>query len=536
MPLVGVPPVLDWKSEKVLKAAREGYAATALGVDGLSLDDEQPTAASSLTSSFPRPTSERVDEWLYFGEVLAPSSLTEAEMSIEEEVRACFAALEGEPVLITVPTLPPTDRLPLLSIALLATHSATLLSLSHLTVYLSSTSMSHFPRINAIYSTYFGTSPPTRACVSILGLPSSRRLKLEGIACLPLHPTAPLPPRTCLHVQSLSYWAPANIGPYSQGITSASQRLFVAGQIPLLPATLTLPQPEDFALEAALSLQHVRRAKVAATEGRWRGWCEGGVCWIGPTGTNAEWKRRVGSAERAWRAFERGFEAEEEEDEDDEEVPRAPMLFVQAEQLPRGAGVEWQVTFATGIKEGGVVGEDASDSDDDGVPSSRRAEPWSVEKGELRRESPLGWTLTLPFDIHSITSFACRLPVLQVSGRQQGGGRDSRVQHRFALSTRFTSALADVLRSHAGETTRHALPSLGQIHSIKAFHLPTVSLEQGQSSAASPPATRADTCYYHLRSPLARFHHTRHSRRAPSRTLYGRRGPHLNERDEGGPA
>ena len=99
-------------------------------------------------------------------------------------------------------------------LALLAQHSATLLSLAHLTLYLSNTSMALFPSINVIYSTYFGSSPPTRACVAVLMPDSSGvRLKLEGVARLGDGV------RKSLHVQSLSYWAAANIGPYSQGVT-----------------------------------------------------------------------------------------------------------------------------------------------------------------------------------------------------------------------------------------------------------------------------------------------------------------------------
>lgn len=101
---------------------------------------------------------------------------------------------------------------------LLAQHRATLLHLSHLTVYLSSTSMSLFPAINALYATYFGTSPPTRACVAVHQLPKGRRLMLEGWAQSPPREQGRVEKRTALHVQSLSYWASANIGPYSQAI------------------------------------------------------------------------------------------------------------------------------------------------------------------------------------------------------------------------------------------------------------------------------------------------------------------------------
>lgn len=249
--------------------------------------------------------------------------------------------------------------------------------------------MSLFPRLNAVYSTYFGTSPPTRACVSVLSLPPGRRLKLEGVASLGVG-------RTCLHVQSLSYWAPANIGPYSQGIAALSQRLFIAGQIPLLPASLTLPSPPDFAMECALSLQHVRRAWRGSTEGRWKGWTEGGVCWVGPTGQDGQgWAKRVRTARMAWLTGLREMEAGEERGEDEEETSDvgeaaaegkpAPMLFVEAAELPRGASVEWQVTFATGLRDAAEVQAEedhASDAEEVERPARRRRAETSASEGE----------------------------------------------------------------------------------------------------------------------------------------------------------
>jgi hypothetical protein len=61
--------------------------------------------------------------------------------------------------------------------------------------------------------TYFGVCPPSRACVAV-DLPPPVRIKLDCIAYAEVDPNE----RQCLHVQGLSYWAPANIGPYSQAI------------------------------------------------------------------------------------------------------------------------------------------------------------------------------------------------------------------------------------------------------------------------------------------------------------------------------
>lgn len=74
--------------------------------------------------------------------------------------------------------------------------------------------MDLFAPINAVYSTFFGVSPPARACVAV-DLPAGNRLRLDSLAFAESSPAD----RQSLHVQGLSYWAPANIGPYSQAIT-----------------------------------------------------------------------------------------------------------------------------------------------------------------------------------------------------------------------------------------------------------------------------------------------------------------------------
>ena len=86
--------------------------------------------------------------------------------------------------------------------------------LSHIDLYISS--MSLFGLVNSVYKDYFGTLPPTRACVA-LHLPAGVHIMIDAIA----HVSSDLKGkrRAGLHVQSMSYWAPANIGPYSQAIT-----------------------------------------------------------------------------------------------------------------------------------------------------------------------------------------------------------------------------------------------------------------------------------------------------------------------------
>lgn len=128
--------------------------------------------------------------------------------------------------------------------------------------------ISHFALINQHYQEFFGTNlPPSRSCVAVgVGvLPDGRRVSMDCViqhasgAYLRTDPSkldkdadnlnlavaAALTNRTSklrevLHVQSRSHWAPVCVGPYSQVNTIRSVLHFVAGQIGLVPATMTL--------------------------------------------------------------------------------------------------------------------------------------------------------------------------------------------------------------------------------------------------------------------------------------------------------
>lgn len=183
------------------------------------------------------------------------------------------------------------------------------LNLSHCTIiniFLSSIDL--FARVNAVYATFFGASPPARACVAV-DLPSPIRVKLDCIA-FSEHTAAD---RQALHVQSLSYWAPANIGPYSQAITvrlksihdvdlridlhniQVDERVFISGQIGLIPSSLSLPSPQSLAFETALCFQHVERVVDAlrtSSGGGWTGHCQSAIYWA----ANAEDIPRIRAA------------------------------------------------------------------------------------------------------------------------------------------------------------------------------------------------------------------------------------------------
>lgn len=93
--------------------------------------------------------------------------------------------------------------------------------------------MSVFVDVNNVYKTYFTHKPPVRACVQA-PLPKNMHWQLDCILTKQ-NPSE----RVNLHVQSVSHWAPANIGPYSQANTTSGYD-FYAGQIAMVPGTLNI--------------------------------------------------------------------------------------------------------------------------------------------------------------------------------------------------------------------------------------------------------------------------------------------------------
>ncbi|XP_025106091.1 diphthine--ammonia ligase-like isoform X2 [Pomacea canaliculata] len=109
--------------------------------------------------------------------------------------------------------------------------------------------MSDFAAINAVYKTYFSINPPVRVCVQAC-LPDNVLFQLD---CQGQKMSAQV--RRTMHVQGVSHWAPANIGPYSQA-TVVDGKVYVAGQIPLVAGSMTLATG-GIRMQSCLSLQHV---------------------------------------------------------------------------------------------------------------------------------------------------------------------------------------------------------------------------------------------------------------------------------------
>ncbi|XP_075244754.1 uncharacterized protein LOC142339022 isoform X1 [Convolutriloba macropyga] len=119
-------------------------------------------------------------------------------------------------------------------------------------VYLYIPRMAQFAELNKIYEKFFRncTCPPARSCVE--ASPSD----VICVYAVAKWIEASSNDRR-LYVRSISHWAPANIGPYSQYV-SFEGVAFVSGQIPMIPATLNILDSREFVHHATLSLHHVK--------------------------------------------------------------------------------------------------------------------------------------------------------------------------------------------------------------------------------------------------------------------------------------
>ncbi|EED16502.1 phosphatidate cytidylyltransferase, putative [Talaromyces stipitatus ATCC 10500] len=259
-------------------------------------------------------------------------------------------------------------------------------------------SMQDFAPMNAIYVSLFTKpNPPARVTVACGNcLPKGVQIMVSVVIDL-----GERRKREGLHVQSRSYWAPANIGPYSQAITVPYQLeniqsatdsnkgglVYIAGQIPLDPPTMEIPNGikqgderwfQNFSLHATLSLQHLWRIGLATKVD----WWIGAIVFLARDFRRSHQKARIAS--RIWqevhsRDGNRGVEEEADLDIWDikhglTEDPRLssggpslpnfevlvdddggdkdiiqPCFTVEVEQLPRNSDIEWQALGTTGI-------------------------------------------------------------------------------------------------------------------------------------------------------------------------------------------
>ena len=247
--------------------------------------------------------------------------------------------------------------------------------------------MSEFGAVNLAYGSQFATpNPPARVTIACgSALPTNTHVSLSVVI---LHDDLAAQ-KQGLHVQSRSYWAPANIGPYSQAIvtpTSASspalpKLIHIAGQIPLHPPTMEFPSqgsltPEaHFTAQAILALQHLWRIAQIMQATHFLG----AVAFISSSATTSA-SSHVASALQSWKLAHQPPTNEDAEDEQDDEnfdvwdqrqfgssgntvtstqrkdivnVSVPPCFVAEVESLPRDAPIEWASIGVEG-SEGGV--------------------------------------------------------------------------------------------------------------------------------------------------------------------------------------
>lgn len=225
----------DVEFEEVLRGLEEeeediGLGKLSLGPSEASVGTAEQEAEAAYAPSSSLPVWQTVE----LGNVLSISNMVAPQAG-------STAALQISAIM---------DRL----VPLLSTHNCEPSDIVFSTLLLRS--MSDFTAINPIYGAVFTKpNPPARVTVACgSSLPDNIELILSVI--VDKENT-----RRGLHVQSRSYWAPANIGPYSQavaipvghtpldergdGVWSRPQAVYVAGQIPLVPASMDMVRAED---------------------------------------------------------------------------------------------------------------------------------------------------------------------------------------------------------------------------------------------------------------------------------------------------
>ncbi|KAF6204719.1 hypothetical protein GE061_018880 [Apolygus lucorum] len=170
--------------------------------------------------------------------------------------------------------------------------------------------LSQYAAINASYSSVIpGPNPPVRVALGT-GLNEKTPVLLCALAYAKN--------KHVMHVQSLSHWAPANIGPYSQAVR-VGDIIYIAGQIGLVPGSLTLVSG-GIKRQCRLALRHVGRLIKAMDKDTLLRDVVQCICYV----TNPSYIRE---ARKEW----------------ERRTNNAIVEYVIVPELPKGALVEWQM-------------------------------------------------------------------------------------------------------------------------------------------------------------------------------------------------
>ncbi|XP_072221552.1 diphthine--ammonia ligase isoform X2 [Leuresthes tenuis] len=204
-------------------------------------------------------------------------------------------------------------------------------------VHLYVRNMEDFVSLNAVYKKHFDINPPARVCVQA-PLPAGQLLQMD---CLLHDWTEPLEEgcfrqKEALHVQSLSHWAPANIGPYSQALR-VDEVVFCAGQIALVPCTMELVKAGTYT-QARLSFSHVKKVLEAVISSLTLAHVVQAHCYTTR-------HQDIGMIRAVWESTLRAT-GEEKDALWESEIKSLPLLIIVVPALPKDATVELHVTAA----------------------------------------------------------------------------------------------------------------------------------------------------------------------------------------------
>ncbi|XP_021257383.1 diphthine--ammonia ligase isoform X1 [Numida meleagris] len=204
-------------------------------------------------------------------------------------------------------------------------------------VHLYMKSMKDFNAINSVYVTEFDLCPPARVCVETL-LPDGVLFCIDCLAhsCDISTNDVLSEEKLVMHVQSISHWAPASIGPYSQSI-KVGDILYCAGQIGLVPCTMQLVSGGVWT-EATVALSHVEKVLQAMSQKTTLHHVITAICYVTDS-------KHIPVAYSIWKKKLRDCKKVEDPETYNEVPAECGMLaVVVVTHLPRDAAIEWHVT------------------------------------------------------------------------------------------------------------------------------------------------------------------------------------------------
>ncbi|XP_075783127.1 diphthine--ammonia ligase isoform X1 [Pelodiscus sinensis] len=206
-------------------------------------------------------------------------------------------------------------------------------------VHLYMKNMKDFAVINSAYMTIFDLCPPARVCVEA-PLVDGVLFSMDCLAhkCDVTVGDVRSYQKQIMHVQSISHWAPANIGPYSQSI-KVGEVLYCAGQIALVPCTMQLVGG-GIQTEATVSLSHVEKVLKAMSRNTELHHILMANCYV----TNSKY---IPVAHAVWqKKLDELKKAEDPEMYSDLAAVYGMLTVVVVPCLPKDALIEWHVIAA----------------------------------------------------------------------------------------------------------------------------------------------------------------------------------------------